>query len=64
MRPVYWTEACERLATPVHRGEELAAGVTVNGPAILEFPDTTLVVHPGQGARADELGNVELLMEV
>jgi N-methylhydantoinase A len=63
-RPVYWTEAGERLATPVHRGEELAAGVTVNGPAILEFPDTTLVVHPGQGARADELGNVELLMEV
>jgi N-methylhydantoinase A len=40
----------------------LAEGVPVDGPAIIEQPDTTLVVYPGQRARLQEDGNI--LVEV
>ncbi|MGH2945558.1 MAG: hydantoinase/oxoprolinase family protein [Solirubrobacteraceae bacterium] len=62
-RPVWWSEHGRWVDTAVLAGESLAAGVRVAGPAIVEFVDTTLVVHPDQAARADELGNVELLLE-
>ncbi len=40
----------QRLDLPVH--------AVVNGPAILEQPDATTVVEPGQRARVDALGNL------
>jgi N-methylhydantoinase A/oxoprolinase/acetone carboxylase beta subunit len=30
----------------------------VAGPAVIQVPDTTIVVHPGQAARVDPYGNV------
>ena len=39
-------------------GERLVAGNRVAGPAIIQVPDTTIVVHPGQAARIDAYGNV------
>ena len=30
------------------------------GPAIVQLPDTTIVVHPGQTARPDSYGNFVL----
>jgi N-methylhydantoinase A len=39
-------------------GEGLVAGNRVAGPAIIQVPDTTIVVHPGQAARIDAYGNV------
>lgn len=59
-RPVWWTEFDGWRDTSVYRGEGLADGERVEGPAIVEFRDTTLVVHPGHAAVCDELGNVEL----
>ena len=35
------------LETPVYRRESLGAGFTLTGPAIIEEPDSTTVVHPG-----------------
>ena len=32
--------------------------MAIEGPAILEFPDTTVVVPPGASAALDELGSV------
>jgi N-methylhydantoinase A/oxoprolinase/acetone carboxylase beta subunit len=34
------------------------AGNVVPGPAIIQVPDTTIVVHPFQTARVDPYGNV------
>ena len=57
-RPVYWAELGDFELTPVFWGERLVAGNRVAGPAIIQVPDTTIVVHPGQAARIDAYGNV------
>jgi N-methylhydantoinase A len=36
----------------------LGSGATVNGPAIVEQPDTTVVIDPGATAAVDSLGNL------
>jgi N-methylhydantoinase A len=47
-----WHEAAvlDRLALP--------AGAVIPGPAVLEQPDTTIVVEPDMAARVDALGNL------
>jgi N-methylhydantoinase A len=62
-RPVYWAEAGDFEATAIFRGERLRAGNTVAGPAIIQVPDTTIVVHPGQTARVDPYGNVLIALQ-
>jgi N-methylhydantoinase A len=57
-RPVYWSELGDFEPTPVFWGERLQAGNVVPGPAIVQVPDTTIVVHPFQIARVDPYGNV------
>jgi N-methylhydantoinase A len=57
-RPVYWSELGDFESTPVFWGERLVAGNVVPGPAIVQVPDTTIVVHPFQTARIDPYGNV------
>ncbi len=44
--------------TPIFDRERLAAGLVVDGPAIVEEPSTTTVVHPGQRLTVDDLGNL------
>jgi N-methylhydantoinase A len=46
--------------TPIWSRLDLPAGALVDGPAILEQPDATIVVDPGLSARIDTLGNVIL----
>src|SRR2546428_164741 len=57
-RPVYWSELGDFDLTPVFWGERLVAGNVVPGPAIIQVPDTTIVVHPFETARIDPYGNV------
>ena len=52
-RPVWWTETSDYVATPVYEQDDIAAGQTVAGPAIVESPATTLAVPPGRSARLD-----------
>jgi len=59
-RPVYWAETGDFEATPIVWGERLQAGNIVKGPAVIQVPDTTIVVHPGQAARVDPYGNVRI----
>ncbi len=49
-----WTQAAihDRLMLPV--------GAVVRGPAVLEQPDATTLVEPGQQARVDRFGNLVL----
>jgi N-methylhydantoinase A len=57
-RDVYWREIGAYHPTPVFLGADLGAGSTVDGPAILDYADTTVVVPPGARADVDRLGNV------
>ena len=57
-RPVYWAELGDFETTPVFWGERLATGNVVPGPAIIQVPDTTIVVHPFETARFDPYGHV------
>jgi N-methylhydantoinase A/oxoprolinase/acetone carboxylase beta subunit len=57
-RPVYWSELGDFDTTPVFLGDRLEAGNVIVGPAIIQVPDTTIVVHPFQTARVDPYGNV------
>ncbi len=48
----------EREAVPIFDGPALAPGVDVVGPAIVEFPDTSVIVHGGAVAGVDPFGSV------
>lgn len=62
-RRVWWPEVDAYVDTDVHEGATLAPGDRRMGPAIVEYRDTTLVVHPGQCVYVDMYGNLELEME-
>jgi N-methylhydantoinase A len=55
-REVWW-EGGRFRATPIHDGTRMGAGAVVDGPAVVEMPETTIVVHPGQRGRVDALGS-------
>jgi len=59
-RDIYWPDIGKRRPTVVYDGDLLASGNKINGPAIVETADTTVVVQPGTKLRVDELGNFEL----
>src|SRR4051794_8867475 len=40
--------------------DNLGAGVVVDGPAIIEFPEATCVIRPGWSARVDDVGALVL----
>jgi N-methylhydantoinase A len=52
-RDVFFLDLDGFVSTPVYDGEKLGPGHLVSGPAIVEEPDTTIVVFPGQEAMAD-----------
>ena len=61
-RDVYWRAFMKFVPTDIHNAATLSQSASIAGPAILEFPDTTVVVPPGASAGIDDLGNV--LIEV
>ena len=52
-RDVFFLDRGGFVDTPVYDGEKVAAGHLISGPAIIEEPDTTIVVYPGQETMAD-----------
>jgi N-methylhydantoinase A len=44
--------------TPIFDRARLRASNVVSGPAVIEAPDTTILVNPGQTARMDRMGNL------
>ncbi len=56
-RPVYFYESSGFCDTPVYDGNRLMAGNAVGGPAILQYPGTTVVVNRGQKALIDSYLN-------
>ena len=52
----------KHLAT-TYDGERLRAGMAFNGPAIIEDPGTTVVIHPNNTVSIDAYGNIHILLE-
>ena len=44
----------------IYDGEKLRPGMTFSGPAIIEDPGTTVVVHPGDRVSFDGYGNIHI----
>jgi len=59
-RPVYFRETKGFTETPIFDREALAPGQEITGPAVIEAPDTTMLVRPGQAVRMDEYRNLLL----
>jgi N-methylhydantoinase A len=59
-RQVYWREFGSRRDTAVWDGEQFEVGDRIAGPAIAEYPHTTLVIRPGMEMRVDGLGSLRI----
>jgi N-methylhydantoinase A len=57
-RRVYFEENGAFEPTPIYLRGALVENQEIVGPAIVEQPDTTTVVYPGQVLRADRAGNL------
>jgi N-methylhydantoinase A len=63
-REVYWEELGARTPTTVWDGTGLGPDDTLDGPAIVELPDTTIVVRPGSRVSIDRYGNAVVQRKV
>lgn len=52
------------IETPVYKGLSLPAGAAIAGPAVIEHPSTTIVIHTGQNANIDEFGNTRIAVAI
>ena len=57
-REAWFPETEGFVDTAIHDRRLLVAGTRIDGPAIVEQLDSTTVVHPGQRAEVDALGNL------
>ncbi|MDP2660699.1 MAG: hydantoinase/oxoprolinase family protein, partial [Dehalococcoidia bacterium] len=57
-RMVYFNELKGFANTKVYRGPDVEAGNVIAGPAIIEYPGTTVVVGPQQVGNIDRFLNV------
>jgi N-methylhydantoinase A len=60
-RGVVWYErGLECVPTPVFDGTTCRPGASMAGPAIVEFPETTLVLWPGDRATVNAAGSLSI----
>jgi len=57
-RPVFFDKYGDFVPTKVFDGHKLRAGNIVEGPAVIEYAGTTVVVHPDKRAGLDEYLNL------
>jgi N-methylhydantoinase A len=62
-REVYWREMTQFATTPLYNGAALAVRVMVEGPAIIEMPETTIVLRPDSVGQLDEYGNFVITLQ-
>jgi N-methylhydantoinase A len=63
VRDCYWQRSRSLEPTPVYDYDRIGAGHEIHGPAVLEGPDTTVLVYPEWTARMDEFGFLSLAKE-
>ena len=59
-RDVYFGEEGRFIRTAIYRGRDISAGSVINGPAVLEYPGTTVVIGPGQRGTMDDWLNINI----
>ena len=59
-RPVFFSEGSEWLETPVFARDGLPAGTSLEGPAVVEQLDSTVLIPPGVTAEVDEWLNIRM----
>jgi len=59
-RKIYWDELKQTVPSPIYDGALLVPGNRMQGPAVIETTDTTVVVHPGRSLAVDAFGNFEI----
>ena len=59
-RPVFFPEETGMIECPIYDRYALGAEMTVEGPAVVEEVDSTIVIHPGYEASVDRFGNLLL----
>ena len=66
VRPAWFPEAGGYVETPIIDRQAISSGTEVTGPAIIEDPDSTTVVLPGDVARISAAGHliIEIAQEV
>lgn len=52
-RAVYFEELNEYVETKIYDGSHIRGGYVITGPAIVEEPETTIVIYPGQELELD-----------
>lgn len=57
-RPVCWKDGF--IATPVFDLSRLTPGNRLSGPAVIEAPNTTILIHPEQQGQVDEYLNIAI----
>jgi len=57
-RDVYWPAPSEFVETDIYDGELIEPGMAIDGPAVVQLPDTTVTVRPHQGATVDDYLNI------
>ncbi len=62
-RKVYFKQSRGFVSAGVYEYDRLKTGNIINGPAIVEAPDTTAVIHPGQQMTVDGYRNLVLKLE-
>lgn len=62
-REVYWPEHRSSSATPVYGGADLPAGARIDGPALIDYADTTVVVRPDLVLEVQPGGNLIIELE-
>ncbi|GGC45240.1 hydantoinase/oxoprolinase family protein [Chelatococcus reniformis] len=58
-RPCFFGDN-EPVQTPIYKASDLSAGHAIAGPAVIEEPNTTLVVYPGMSALVSAAGHYRL----
>ncbi|HET8757802.1 MAG TPA: hydantoinase/oxoprolinase family protein [Solirubrobacteraceae bacterium] len=63
-RPVYFDEVGDFTDTPIYDRELLATGAVIDGPAVIEQTDTTVLIPPGARGRVDRHLNIVIDVSV
>lgn len=59
-REVYWPAENEFVETAIYEGQALGVRDRVSGPAVIQFPDTTVPVRPAQHVTVDDIANIHI----
>jgi len=57
-RQVYFRSAFDYVSTPVYQRDMLSEGMEIEGPAIIEENDSTIVIQPHHRCKIDLWGNI------